>query len=45
MKDKFGVFGPPAMLFFDKDGNLVKKVYGLLSKGEFIELARTAAGS
>ncbi|MCK9296549.1 MAG: protein-disulfide reductase DsbD [Desulfobulbaceae bacterium] len=45
MKDKFSVFGPPAMLFFDKDGNLVKKVYGLLSKAEFIELARGAAGS
>ncbi|MBU4261796.1 MAG: protein-disulfide reductase DsbD [Proteobacteria bacterium] len=43
MKDKFGVFGPPAMLFFDEDGNLVKKVYGLLSEGEFIELARIAA--
>ncbi|MEW6519303.1 MAG: protein-disulfide reductase DsbD [Thermodesulfobacteriota bacterium] len=40
MKDRFGVFGPPAMLFFDKDGKLVKKVYGQLSKGEFIELAR-----
>lgn len=43
MKDRFGVFGPPAMLFFDKDGNLVKKVYGLLSKSEFIELGRTVA--
>ncbi|MBU0967919.1 MAG: protein-disulfide reductase DsbD [Proteobacteria bacterium] len=44
MKDKFGVFGPPAMLFFDKDGNLIKKVYGLLSKDEFVELARDVAG-
>jgi thiol:disulfide interchange protein DsbD len=43
MKDKFGVFGPPAFLFFDRNGNLVKKVYGLLSKDEFMALANTTA--
>lgn len=43
MKDKFGVFGPPALLFFDRQGNLVKKEYGLLTKAEFLNLARTAA--
>ncbi|MEW6288256.1 MAG: protein-disulfide reductase DsbD [Thermodesulfobacteriota bacterium] len=44
LKDRFGVFGPPVMLFFDKDGRLVKKVYGVLSKSEFIEMARAVAG-
>ena len=43
MKDKFNVFGPPAMLFFDRQGNLVKKVYGKLSKDELLTLAKTAA--
>jgi thiol:disulfide interchange protein DsbD len=43
MKDKFGVFGPPALLFFDRQGNLVKKEYGLLTKDEFMALANTAA--
>ena len=43
MKDKFGVFGPPALLFFDREGNLVKKEYGLLTKDEFMALANTAA--
>ncbi|MBI1422053.1 MAG: protein-disulfide reductase DsbD [Gammaproteobacteria bacterium] len=43
MKDKFGVFGPPALLFFDRQGNLVKKSYGLLTKDEFMALATAAA--
>lgn len=43
MKDKFGVFGPPALLFFDRQGNLTKKVYGQLSKSEFLALANTVA--
>jgi thiol:disulfide interchange protein DsbD len=45
MKDKFGVFGPPALLFFDRQGNLVKKVYGQLSKDEFLTLANTVAAN
>jgi thiol:disulfide interchange protein DsbD len=43
MKDKFGVFGPPALLFFDRQGKLVKKVYGQLSKEEFLALANSVA--
>jgi thiol:disulfide interchange protein DsbD len=43
MKDKFGVFGPPALLFFDRQGNLVKKVYGELTKQEFLSLANSVA--
>jgi len=43
MKDKFGVFGPPALLFFDRDGKLVKKEYGLLTRDEFMNLARSVA--
>lgn len=43
MKDRFGVFGPPALLFFDRQGNLVKKVYGDLSKEEFLNLANSVA--
>ena len=43
MKDKFGVFGPPALLFFDRQGNLVKKEYGQLSKDEFLDLAKSVA--
>lgn len=42
MKDKFGVFGPPALLFFDREGNLVHKKYGLLTKDEFMALAKSA---
>jgi len=43
MKDKFGVFGPPAYLFFNRQGQLVKKEYGLLTKEEFLNLANKAA--
>jgi len=44
MKDKFGVFGPPALLFFDRQGKLVKKVYGELNVREFLDTAKTVAG-
>lgn len=43
LKDRFKVFGPPAMLFFDKNGELVEKVYGKLDKAEFLALARKVA--
>lgn len=40
MKEKFGVFGPPAMLFFDKQGNEHRELrrYGKMSKEEFMAL-------
>jgi len=43
MKDKFGVFGPPALLFFDRQGKLVKKIYGELSEDEFLAMVRSVA--
>ncbi|MEJ2360915.1 MAG: protein-disulfide reductase DsbD [Gammaproteobacteria bacterium] len=43
MKDKFGVFGPPALLFFNSQGKLVKKEYGLLSKAEFLKIVKSVA--
>lgn len=43
LKDKFGVFGPPALLFFDSRGNLAQKKYGELNKDQFLNIARTVA--
>ena len=43
MKDKFGVFGPPAYLFFDRQGKLANKKYGLLTTQEFLDLAKKTA--
>lgn len=38
LKDRFGVFGPPAMLFFDADGELKEKLYGYRNADDFLEL-------
>lgn len=45
MKDKFGIFGPPAMLFFDKQGNEHKDLrrYGKMTKEEFLNLVNPLA--
>ncbi len=39
LSKKFGVFGPPAMIFFDKDGNNIdaKKLIGYKPPREFLE--------
>lgn len=44
LKNKFGVFGPPALLFFNSEGKLVEKKYGELSMSEFMQIARKVAG-
>jgi thiol:disulfide interchange protein DsbD len=39
MKKQFGVFGPPAIIFFDADGNAIGKPhYGLHSADEFMSM-------
>jgi len=42
MKDKFKVFGPPAIIFIDAQGNERKdlNVYGFQSKQEFLKLVK-----
>lgn len=44
LKNRFGVFGPPALLFFNSEGKLVEKKYGELSKSEFMQIVRKVAG-
>ena len=43
IKKRFGVFGPPAMLFFDSDGteHRDKRIYGFLSAPQFVDLIKT----
>ena len=43
IKKRFGVFGPPAMLFFESDGteHLDKRIYGFLSAPRFVDLIKT----
>ncbi|MBT4106510.1 MAG: thioredoxin fold domain-containing protein, partial [Proteobacteria bacterium] len=43
IKKRFGVFGPPAMLFFDSDGteHRDKRIYGFLSAPRFVDLIKT----
>jgi thiol:disulfide interchange protein DsbD len=42
VKARYGVFGPPAMLFFDKDGNERRdlRTYGFKGPDDFIALLR-----
>jgi len=43
IKKRFGVFGPPAMLFFNTDGteHRDKRIYGFLSAPRFVDLIKT----
>ena len=43
IKKRFGVFGPPAMLFFGTDGteHRDKRIYGFLSAPQFVDLIKT----
>ena len=43
VKQRYGVFGPPAMLFFDPSGNELreKRLYGYRSADEFLILLLT----
>ncbi len=39
IKQRYGVFGPPAMLFFDKNGTEVRELrqYGFMSPEDFVD--------
>ena len=38
LKDRFDVFGPPATLFFDANGELKEKLYGFKNADDFLAL-------